>query len=209
MDHKVMYNLSYGLFVLTTSFEGKDNGCIINTAGQVTSEPNRISITVNNANYTTELIKKSGKFNISILSEDASFDIFKHFGFQSGKEVDKFDGYSACKRSANGIYYTTEGVNSYISATVEQAIDLGSHTMFIAKVDAMEVLSKVPSATYAYYHANIKPKAEPNTAQSANKGKVAWRCKICGYIYVGEELPADFTCPLCKHPASDFEKIIL
>lgn len=209
MDHKVMYNLSYGLFVLTTSFEGKDNGCIINTAGQVTSEPNRISITVNNANYTTELIKKSGKFNISILSEDASFDIFKHFGFQSGKEVDKFDGYSACKRSANGIYYTTEGVNSYISATVEQAIDLGSHTMFIAKVDATEVLSKAPSATYAYYHANIKPKTEPKTEQSANKGKVAWRCKICGYIYVGEELPADFTCPLCKHPASDFEKIIL
>ena len=153
--------------------------------------------------------KKSGKFNISILSEDASFEIFKHFGFQSGKEVDKFDGYSACKRSANGIYYTTEGVNSYISATVEQAIDLGSHTMFIAKVDAMEVLSKAPSATYAYYHANIKPKAEPKTEQSANKGKVAWRCKICGYIYVGEELPADFTCPLCKHPASDFEKIIL
>lgn len=209
MDHKVMYNLSYGLFVLTTSFEGKDNGCIINTAGQVTSEPNRISITVNNANYTTELIKKSGKFNISILSEDASFEIFKHFGFQSGKEVDKFDGYSACKRSANGIYYTTEGVNSYISATVEQAIDLGSHTMFIAKVDAMEVLSKTPSATYAYYHANIKPKAEPKTEQSASKGKVAWRCKVCGYIYVGEELPADFTCPLCKHPASDFEKIIL
>ncbi len=209
MDHKVMYNLSYGLFVLTTSFEGKDNGCIINTAGQVTSEPNRISITVNNANYTTELIKKSGKFNISILSEDANFEIFKHFGFQSGKEVDKFDGYSACKRSANGIYYTTEGVNSYISATVEQAIDLGSHTMFIAKVDAMEVLSKAPSATYAYYHANIKPKAEPKAEQSANKGKVAWRCKICGYIYVGEELPADFTCPLCKHPASDFEKIIL
>ena len=209
MDHKVMYNLSYGLFVLATSFEGKDNGCIINTAGQVTSEPNRISITVNNANYTTELIKKSGKFNISILSEDANFDIFKHFGFQSGKEVDKFDGYSACKRSANGIYYTTEGVNSYTSATVEQAIDLGSHTMFIAKVDAMEVLSKAPSATYAYYHANIKPKTEPKTEQSTNKGKVAWRCKICGYIYVGEELPADFTCPLCKHPASDFEKIIL
>lgn len=209
MDNKAMHYLSYGLFVLTTSFEGEDNGCIINTAGQVTTEPNRISITVNNTNHTTDLIKKSGKFNISTLSEDADFEVFKHFGFKSGREVNKFDGYSACKRSANGIYYTTEGVNSYISATVEQTIDLGTHTMFIAKVDAMEVLSKTPSATYAYYHANIKPKAEPKTEQSANKGKVAWRCKVCGYVYVGEELPADFTCPLCKHPASDFEKIIL
>lgn len=209
MDNKAMHYLSYGLFVLTTSFEGEDNGCIINTAGQVTTEPNRISITVNNTNHTTELIKKSGKFNISTLSEDANFEVFKHFGFKSGREVNKFDGYSACKRSANGIYYTTEGVNSYISATVEQTIDLGTHTMFIAKVDAMEVLSKTPSATYAYYHANIKPKAEPKTDQAANKGKVAWRCKVCGYIYIGEELPAGFTCPLCKHPASDFEKIIL
>lgn len=209
MDNKAMHNLTYGLFVLTTSLEGEDNGCIINTAGQVTTEPNRISITVNNTNHTTELIKKSGKFNISTLSEDANFEVFKHFGFKSGREVNKFDGYSACKRSANGIYYTTEGVNSYISATVEQTIDLGTHTMFIAKVDAMEVLTKTPSATYAYYHANIKPKAEPKTEQSANKGKVAWRCKVCGYVYVGEELPADFTCPLCKHPASDFEKIIL
>lgn len=209
MDNKAMHYLSYGLFVLTTSFEGEDNGCIINTAGQVTTEPNRISITVNNTNHTTDLIKKSGKFNISTLSEDANFEVFKHFGFKSGREVNKFDGYSACKRSANGIYYTTEGVNSYISATVEQTIDLGTHTMFIAKVDAMEVLSKTPSATYAYYHANIKPKAEPKTEQSANKGKVAWRCKVCGYVYIGEELPVDFTCPLCKHPASDFEKIIL
>lgn len=209
MDNKAMHYLSYGLFVLTTSFEGEDNGCIINTAGQVTTEPNRISITVNNTNHTTELIKKSGRFNISTLSEDANFEVFKHFGFKSGREVNKFDGYSACKRSANGIYYTTEGVNSYISATVEQTIDLGTHTMFIAKVDAMEVLSKTPSATYAYYHANIKPKAEPKTDQAANKGKVAWRCKVCGYIYIGEELPVDFTCPLCKHPASDFEKIIL
>ena len=185
MDNKAMHYLTYGLFVLTTSFEGEDNGCIINTAGQVTTEPNRISITVNNTNHTTELIKKSGKFNISTLSEDASFEVFKHFGFKSGREVNKFDGYSACKRSANGIYYTTEGVNSYISATVEQTIDLGTHTMFIAKVDAMEVLTKTPSATYAYYHANIKPKAEPKTEQSANKGKVAWRCKVCGYVYVG------------------------
>lgn len=209
MDNKVMYNLSYGLFVLTTNFEGKDNGCIINTASQVTSEPNRISVTVNNSNYTTELIKQSGKFNVSILSEDATFDVFKHFGFQSGKDANKFEGYTTCKRSANGIYYITEGTNSYISATVEQTINLGSHTLFIAKVDAMETISQAPSATYAYYHANIKPKANAAPASNPGKGKIAWRCKVCSYVYVGDELPADYICPLCKHPASDFEKILL
>lgn len=203
MDKKTMYNLSYGLFVLTSASEGRDSGCIINTAGQVTSEPNRISIAVNKANYTQELVQKSGKFNISILSQEAVFDTFRHFGFQSGRTVDKFAGYAECRRSANGLYYVTAGTNGYISATVEQAIDLGSHTLFIAGVDDMEVLSKVPSATYAYYQSEIKPKP----AQTAATGKIVWRCKVCGYVYAGEELPADFTCPLCKHPASDFEKV--
>lgn len=203
MDKKTMYNLSYGLFVLTSAFEGKDSGCIINTAGQVTSEPNRISIAVNKANYTQELVGKSGKFNISILSQEAVFDTFRHFGFQSGRTVDKFAGYEECRRSANGLYYVTAGTNGYISATVEQAIDLGSHTLFIAGVEDMEVLSEVPSVTYAYYQSEIKPKP----AQTGTTGKTVWRCKVCGYVYEGEELPADFICPLCKHPASDFEKV--
>ena len=203
MDKKAMYNLTYGLFVLTSGFEGKESGCIINTAGQVTSEPNRISIAVNKTNYTQELVQKSGKFNISILSEDANFETFRHFGFQSGRTVDKFAGYTECRRSANGLYYITAGTNSYISATVEQAIDLGSHTLFIAAVDDMEVLSEVPSVTYAYYQSQIKPKP----AQTEKTGKTVWRCKICGYVYEGEELPADFICPWCKHPASDFEKV--
>lgn len=203
MDNKTMYKLTYGLFVLTSCYDGKDSGCIINTAGQVTSEPNRISIAVNKANFTHDLVKKSGKFNISILSEEASFDIFKHFGFQSGRDVDKFEGYQDCKRSANNLYYVTAGTNGYISATVEQEIDLGSHTMFIALVDDMEVLSSVPSTTYSYYQSSIKPKPE----KPATQGKTVWRCTICGYIYEGEELPADFVCPLCKHPASDFEKV--
>ena len=202
MDKKAMYNLTYGLFVLTARFVEKDNGCIINTAGQVTSSPNRISITVNKDNFTHDLVKESGKFNISILSEGASFDIFRHFGFQSGRTADKFDGYHACKRSENGLYYITEGTNAYISATVEQGIDLGSHTMFIASVDDMEVLAAEPSASYAYYQASIKPKPE----EKASNGKTAWRCTVCGYIYEGETLPLDFVCPLCKHPASDFEK---
>lgn len=198
-----MYNLTYGLFVLTSRQDGKDSGCIINTAGQVTSQPNRISIAVNKDNFTHDLVKASGKFNLSILSEEAGFDIFRHFGFQSGRTVDKFNGYNACKRSDNGLYYVTEGTNGYISATVEQALDLGSHTLFIAQTDDMEVLSRVPSATYSYYQSNIKPKPQkPKT-----EGKTLWRCTICGYVYEGEELPSDFVCPICKHPASDFEKV--
>ena len=204
MDKKAMYNLTYGLFVLTARLGEKDNGCIINTAGQVTSTPNRISITVNKDNLTHDLVKESGKFNISILSERASFDLFKHFGFQSGREVNKFDGYTACKRSENGLYYITEGTNAYISATVEQTIDLGSHTMFIASVDDMEVLASDPSASYAYYQSSIKPKPEKKDAG----GKTVWRCTVCGYVYEGDVLPDDFVCPLCKHPASDFEKVV-
>lgn len=205
MNNKTMYNLSYGLFVLTSSFEGKDSGCIINTAGQVTSEPNRISIAVNKANFTQELLQKSKKFNVSILSESADFDLFRHFGFQSGRDVDKFAAFADCQRSANGIYYVTRGTNGFISATVEQSIDLGSHTLFIASVEDMEVLSNVPSATYAYYQSSIKPKP----AARPQEGKTAWRCSVCGYTYEGETLPEDFICPLCKHPASDFQKVTI
>ena len=203
MNKKAMYQLTYGLFVLTARLGEKDNGCIINTAGQVTSTPNRISIAVNKDNFTHDMIMESGRFNISILSEKANFETFQHFGFQSGRTTDKFDGYQACKRSDNGIYYITEGTNAYISASVEQTIDLGSHTMFIASVDDMEVLSSEPSASYAYYQASIKPKPE----QKAPSGKIAWRCTVCGYVYEGDELPSDFICPICKHPASDFEKV--
>ncbi len=205
MNKKAMYNLTYGLFVLTSAFEGRDSGCIINTAGQVTSEPNRISIAVNKANFTQELVQKSGRFNVSILSEAADFSLFRRFGFQSGRTVDKFAGFADCKRSENGLYYITAGANGYISATVGQSLDLGSHTLFIATVDDMDVLSDTASATYAYYQSAIKPRP----AQAAPAGKTAWRCTVCGYTYEGEELPADFVCPLCKHPASDFEKVTL
>ena len=202
MDSKTMYRLTYGLFVLTARDGGRDSGCIINTAGQVTSTPNRISIAVNKDNFTHDLVKASGKFNISILSEAADFGLFQHFGFQSGRTVDKFADFTDCKRSENGLFYVTRGTNAYISATVEQTIDLGSHTLFIAAVDDMDVLSDVPSATYAYYQSDIKPKPQKPAAS-----KTVWRCTVCGYVYEGEELPADFTCPLCKHPASDFEKV--
>ncbi|MCI5650445.1 MAG: flavin reductase [Fusicatenibacter sp.] len=203
MNKKAMYQLTYGLFVLTSRIGVKDHGCIINTAGQVTSSPNRISIAVNKDNLTHDVIMASRKFNLSILSEKADFEIFRHFGFQSGRTTDKFADYPACRRSENGLFYLTEGTNAYISASVEQTIDLGSHTMFIAAVEDMDVLSAEPSATYAYYQSNIKPKPE----KKAPAGKTTWRCTVCGYIYEGEELPPDFVCPLCKHPASDFEKV--
>ena len=204
MDPKAMFKLSYGLFVLTAREGEKDNGCITNTAIQVTSEPNRISIAVNKANYTHDMVMHTRKFNVSILSQEASFDTFKHFGFQSGRNVDKFADFTACKRAENGIYIITEGTNAYISAEVEQTIDLGTHTLFIAKVTDLDVLSSVSSATYEYYQNNIKPKPQ---APAAPTGKTVWRCTVCGYIYEGDPIPVDFICPLCKHPASDFEKI--
>ncbi|MCH5270726.1 MAG: flavin reductase [Lachnospiraceae bacterium] len=206
MNKKAMYNLTYGLFVLTANLDGKDNGCIINTAAQVTSEPNRISIAVNKANYTHDIIQKTGIFNVSIISEAASFDLFKRFGFQSGRDADKFADLEGWGRSENGIAYIAIGTNAYISAKVVSSQDLGSHTLFIAEVTDMEVLSSVPSTTYSYYQENIKPK--PQAAGTSPSGKTVWRCTVCGYEYEGEELPADFICPLCKHPASDFEKVV-
>ena len=201
-----MYKLSYGLFVLTAKEDTKDNGCIINTAIQAASTPNQISICVNKANYTHDMIMRTNEFTVSIISQRASFDLFKHFGFQSGKDVNKFEGYNACRRGTNGIYYITEGTNAYISVKVSKTEDLGSHTMFIGEVTDMEVLSNDSSVTYEYYLNNIKPK--PEAVGTNSDGQTIWRCTICGYEYVGEELPDDFICPLCKHPKSDFEKVI-
>ena len=202
MNNNAMYKLSYGLFVITTNENGFDNGCIINTAQQVTTEQNRISVTLNKNGKTHNMIKNTGAFNISTISEDAYFELFKHFGFQSGENCNKFEGFEAAERSENGIFYLTAGVNSYISAKVIQEIDLGTHTMFIAEVTDADVISAIPSATYAYYHSNIKPKPQKKESE-----KTVWRCKVCGYEYEGDELPKDFICPLCKHPASDFEKV--
>lgn len=206
MDKKAMYKLSYGLFVLTARDGEKDNGCIINTAIQAASEPNQLSICVNKANYTHDMIERTGKFTVSVLSEQADFELFKRFGFQSGRDVDKFTNFTGCARGADGLYYITEGTNAYISVTVDKTVDLGSHTMFIGEITDMVVLSDTPSTTYEYYQNHIKPK--PQTVGKTDKGQTVWRCRICGYEYVGEEIPDDFICPICKHPASDFEKIV-
>ena len=195
-----MFNIPYGLYVVTTNSEGKDNGCISNTVIQVTAEPNRISVALNKANLTTEMIAKSMKLTVSIISESASFDLFKHFGFQSGRDTNKFADFTDCKRLANGTLAITTGTNAYISATVSQTVDVGTHIIFFADVTEMEVISDDKTATYDYYQQNIKPKPQ-------KPKKTVWRCRICGYEYEGEELPADFICPICKHPASDFGKI--
>lgn len=207
MNEKALFSLSYGLFVVSAKDGQKDNGCIINTAMQVTNQPNQISIAINKANYTTELIKKSGKFNLSVLSEKTPFSVFERFGFQCGKDIDKFSDYEHIKRADNGIFYVTEETNAYFSCTVVNEVDLGTHILYIASVDEAEVLSEIPSMTYSYYFANVKPKKEAPKSD----GKV-WVCKICGYTYDEsiekvrfEDLPDDWVCPLCKHPKSDFE----
>ena len=206
MDKKAMYKLSYGLFVLTARDGDKDNGCIINTAIQAASDPNQISICVNKKNHTHDMILNSWSFNISVISKDADFELFKHFGFRSGRDVDKFEGFEGAARCNNGIMCIYKGTNAFMCVEVTQTIDLGSHTMFIGKVTDMNVLSSTPSVTYEYYMDNIKPK--PQAVGTTPEGKVIWRCRICGYEYVGDTIPEDFICPLCKHPASDFEKVV-
>ena len=202
LDANAMFKLSYGLFILTAKDGAKDNGCIINTASQVTAQPNRITIAVNKNNYTHDMIKKTGVFNLSVLSQDVTFDAFTHFGFQSGRDTDKFAGYEDVQRSANGLYYVTKGVNALISGRVIESKEFETHTLFIADVTECRVLSDEPSVTYAYYFEHIKPKPQPTQEK-----RTVWVCKICGYEYEGEEIPEDFICPLCKHPASDFEKV--
>lgn len=201
MDAKAMFKFSYGLFVLSARENGFDNGCIINTAMQVTVAPNQIAITVNKTNKTHDMIHATGVFNLSMLSEQTPFSIFQRFGFQCGRNVDKFAGFDQKKRSENGLYYITDYANAYVSGKVVREVDLGTHTLFIAEVTEAEVLSDIPSVTYTYYQEHIKPQPE-----APKNGKTVWVCKVCGYVYEGEELPPDFICPICKHGAADFEK---
>ena len=204
MDRKAMYKLSYGLFVLTAREDGKDNGCIINTAIQAASEPNQLSICVNKANYTHDMIQRTGKFTVSVLSQKAQFELFKHFGFQSGRDTNKFEAFEQCARGTNGIYYITEGTNAYISVTVTKTEDLGSHTMFIGEITDMEVLSNVPSVAYAYkmkYDAIKKKAGRKNCGQvdhNTGKRSIDVIGELCGdsakqvqrYIKMTELIPA-------------------
>ncbi|MDE6052644.1 MAG: flavin reductase [Lachnospiraceae bacterium] len=200
MDKKAMYHLTYGLFILTAKEGDKDNGCIVNTVSQVTTEPNRIVVAVNKKNYTHDMIVRTGVFNVSILTENSKFDTYKHWGFQSGADVDKTEAITY-QRAENGVIYIAEETNAYLSAKVVSATDLGTHTLFLADVTDGAVLSEDNSVTYGYYQKNIK------AAPTATEKKKGFICTVCGYIYEGDVLPDDFVCPWCKHPASDFKRM--
>ena len=203
MDNKALYNLTYGLFLIGVEAGGRKNACITNTAIQVASNPTRISLACINGNYTPELIKESGAFSVSILDETTPFEFFRNFGQQHGRAIDKFAGYTP-EADSNGMPYLKDHACAVLSAKVVSATDLGSHTLFIAEVtDAVRLSDKAP-VTYNDYQTRIKPKPEE---PKADKKIVAWKCKICGYVYKGIELPADFICPICGHPASDFEPV--
>lgn len=213
IDNKAIFNISYGLFVLVARQGEKDNACIINVAQQVTSDPLQLMICVNKQNLTHDMILRTLKFNLCPLCEVSAepttlhkdedpMKPFQHFGFQSGRDVNKFAECETELRTENGLRYLPKFINSVISCVVTKSIDLGTHTMFIAMPMEARVLSDSPSITYAYYQQHIKPK--PAAAPAAT-GKKKWVCEVCGYVYEGDELPADFICPWCKHPASDFK----
>ena len=198
-DMSALFNIGYGLYVVTSNDGKKDNGLIVNTVSQVTNTPNRIAVTINKQNYSHHIIKQTGKMNVNCLTTDAPFKVFETFGFQSGRNVDKFKDCTPL-RSENGLVFLPKHINSFMSLKVEDYVDLDTHGMFICSVTEARVISNLETMTYNYYQAEVKPKPE-------TEGKKGWVCKVCGYIYEGDPIPEDFICPLCKHPASDFEPI--
>ena len=198
-DLTALFNIGYGLYVVTARDGAKDNGCIVNTVSQVTNTPNRIAVCINKKNLTHDMVLKTGMMNVNCLSTDAPFSVFEHFGFQSGRAANKIVG-DGILRSDNGVSFLGMYINSFMSLKVEQTVDLDTHTMFICAVTEARVITDVETMTYTYYQNNVKPK--PQT-----EGKKGWVCKVCGYVYEGEELPDDFICPLCKHGVADFEPI--
>ncbi len=198
-DLNALFNIGYGLYVVTCNDGNKDNGLIVNTVSQITSSPNKVAVAINKQNYSHHIIKQTGKMNVNCLSVDAPFKVFEDFGFQSGRNVDKFAGYTTL-RSDNGLVFLNKYINSFFSLTVEEYVDVGTHGLFICSIGESRVISSLDTMTYSYYHANVKPKPE-------TEGKKGYVCKICGYVYEGDTLPDDFVCPLCKHGANDFEKI--
>lgn len=203
MDNKALYNLSYGVFMLSTKSGDRANGCITNTCIQVASSPERIVISVLNSNLTCELIKESGVFALSILDQSCIFETIKHFGMQSGRDTDKLAGVKM-PTDCNGVPYLEWSTCAVISAKVIESTDLGSHTLFVAEIVDMKVTSNNKPLTYADYHAKLKP--SPQAIDKSKKIK-GWKCKICGYVYEGAALPDEYTCPLCGHTKEDFEPI--
>ena len=198
-DLTALFNIGYGLYVVTSNDSKKDNGLIVNTVTQVTNTPNRIAVTINKQNYSHHVIKQTGIMNVNCLSVDAPFSVFEKYGFKSGRNTNKFENVEV-NRSDNGLVFLTRYINSFMSLKVEQYIDLDTHGMFICSITESRVLNNLETMTYTYYQENVKPKPEV-------EGKKGYVCKICGYVYEGDPLPEDFICPLCKHGASDFEPI--
>lgn len=194
-----LFKIGYGLYVVTSNDGKKDNGLIVNTVTQLTDTPERVGVTINKQNYSHDVIKETGILNVNCLSTEAPFSVFEKYGFASGSDTDKMADVSV-KRTGNGLAVLPEFINAYISLKVEKYVDLDTHGMFICTIEESEVVSDVQTMTYSYYHSNVKPKPQ-------SQKKIGYVCKICGYVYEGDPLPEDFVCPLCKHGASDFEKI--
>lgn len=197
MDQKALWKLTYGLYLLTAREDGRDNACIINTAVQVAENPVRVSISVIKGGLTHDMVRAAGVFSLSALTVDALFDLYRHFGMQSGRDADKFAGRTDVTRSASGLYHLTENAAGWLECRVVGSVDLGSHTLFIGEVTDGEALSDRQLCTYAYYQSDVKPKPAPMK-------KKGWVCTVCGYVYEGEEVPEDFLCPLCRHGKDDF-----
>ncbi len=197
MDQRALWKLTYGLYLLTARQDGRDNGCIINTAVQVAENPVRVSVAVIRGGLTHDMIRATGRFTVTALTVDAPFPLFQHFGMQSGRTADKFAGRSDVARGENGLLYLTDNACGHIGCTVIQQVDLGTHTLFIGEVTEGSVLSDRPACTYAYYQSDIKRKPAPLQ-------KKGWICSVCGFVYEGDEVPEDFICPLCRHGRKDF-----
>jgi len=200
MNQKALYQITYGLYLLSVRSYGQDNACIINTIVQVADNPVRLAISVNKGNNTHDMIMESGRFNVSSLTTETPFSLFQRFGMQSGRDVNKFIGFEDVARSHNGIYYLTRCANAYLSCKLLRTVDLGSHTLFITELEEAQTLSDDAACTYGYYQSDIKPSAR-------QPGKSGWVCSVCGHVYEGGQLPDDYVCPLCKHGKEAFHPI--
>ena len=218
MDNNTMFKLSYGVYVVTAKDGNEHNGCIINTATQIVQTPNTMIVALNKGNHTHDMLKKTKKLCLSVLSTKAGPEIFERFGFQSGRDVNKFEDYDKVKGASNDLLYINEGTNAYICGDIENVLDYGTHSMFVVKVTDAQILSEDESMTYAYYHEHVKPELTRRYNERMGKKDDAsekkdgaktkkWVCKVCGYVYEGDALPKDYICPLCKHGAEDFELV--
>ena len=201
MDEQALMKISYGLFVLSVREDGRDNACIINTLSQIANKPNCVSVAVSKKTLTHEMLLRTGIFCASVLTNDAPFSLFQHFGMQSGRDADKLSAYlHQAGRDPSGLMHLTVHTNAFVTGRVLHTLDFQSHTLFIADPIHGEILSQQPSLTYEDYYRHVKPKPGPSK-------KTGWRCRVCGYVYEGEELPEGFICPWCKHGAADFERL--